>query len=99
MGLTSVCISGYSEDFTCIRPVLPFPDQIQESWLFEAGNVVIRPFAQVELDLAEGRGRRQPPHTEDWIIDPHYRIHLGMLLRSEQKQFLARNLFNKVEDI
>lgn len=43
------CIAAYRRDYRCIRPVMP--SGIIERWLFEHNQVIIRPFAVVELDL------------------------------------------------
>jgi hypothetical protein len=62
-----VCIAGYGEDRRCIRPVLS-PPGIDEGILTWAGEPVIFPFSQIELDLLQPVP--QPPHTEDIHFNP-----------------------------
>jgi len=82
-----ICVAGYLTNGVCIRPVFRF-GEITEDWLHLDDKRVIRPFSVVELDLTERR--RSPPHTEDWIIDPDYRVLLGRLTLDEQVRFLSR---------
>jgi hypothetical protein len=91
-----VCIAGYLPDGTCVRPV-PRGGGLLEGWLKAAGQVVIRPFALVEFDLQERAPH--PPHTEDWFINPLYRVNRGMLAPDEQKALLARLEDGGVEKI
>ncbi len=41
---------------------------IGESWLYARGKAVIRPFAEVALEL-HSRVSATPPHTEDYAVD------------------------------
>lgn len=69
---TRVCLAGYTADKTCIRPVFTKPKGLTEEWLQATGQGIIRPFAVVEFDLVQPIP--EPPHTEDWIISPVYRV-------------------------
>lgn len=69
---TRVCLAGYTADKTCIRPVFPRPKGLTEEWLQATRHGIIRPFAVVEFDLLQAVP--EPPHTEDWIISPVYRV-------------------------
>jgi hypothetical protein len=91
-----VCIAGYLPNGMCVRPVFR-SGGISEEWLKVSGQGVIRPFAKVEFDLIENKS--QPPHTEDWIIDPRYRVNRGLLSTSEQKILLAKTECISVESI
>lgn len=91
-----VCIAGYLANGACIRPILRF-GQITEEWLKYSDQLVVRPFAQVEFDLIENRP--QPPHTEDWIINPNYRINNGLLDKIDQKSILDKTRYSNVESI
>ena len=68
-----ICVAGYLRDGTCIRPLFPRKKPLTESWVWLKDQVVIRPFAEVELDLQEHTPH--PPHTEDYVVSPtHYRL-------------------------
>jgi len=73
----NVCVAGYLPDHTCIRPVLAHGG-LAETWLYVASEVVIRPFATIELEVQRLAGGR-PPHTEDQVIDPIYRRRHALL--------------------
>ena len=81
-----VCVAGYLPDGTCVRPVLERHGGLLEAWLRANGQLVVRPFATVELDLYERVP--DPPHTEDHLINPVYRVPRGMLASDEQRAFL-----------
>jgi hypothetical protein len=88
-----VCVAGYPADgedrdrHHCVRPEFRFGAPT-ETWLAAGGEVVVRPFAVVELDLKEPRP--QPPHTEDWLVDERYRARRGLLSPDERLALLAR---------
>lgn len=67
-----VCLAGYTADRTCVRPVFRKPLGLTEDWLQANKQGIIRPFAVVEFDLQENLP--EPPHTEDWLISPVYRV-------------------------
>ncbi len=69
---TRVCLAGYTADKTCIRPVFRKPKGLTEEWLQATKHGIIRPFAVVEFDLLQAAPK--PPHTEDWVISPVYRV-------------------------
>lgn len=80
-----VCLAGYLPDMTCVRPLFRHGD-VTESWLRGGTEVVVRPFAVVELDLLEHRP--QPPHTEDWHVGSRYRRELGVLRVADRLDLL-----------
>ena len=82
-----VCIAGILRDYTCVRPVLRMGG-LMERWLYDQGQIAIRPFAVVEFDLQEHTP--DPPHTEDWVIDPFYRVERGVLASGRQRKILQR---------
>ena len=82
-----VCIAGVTEDGQTIRPIFPYGN-IEEDWLYENGQVVVRPFARISLNLMAPRSN--PPHCEDWVIQPESRKFLGLLNEEEGKAFLSR---------
>ena len=91
-----VCIAGYRPGDTCIRPVFRHGG-LMEDWLYDGGELVVRPFAVVELDVLEPRP--EPPHTEDWIVDPDYRVRCGLLSPERRRALLARISDPDVESI
>jgi len=96
MGGTRVCIAGVTEDGRSIRPTLPYPG-IQEDWLYENGQCAIRPFACVTLDLLVHQPN--PPHTEDWLMNPQNREFHGLLESQDRPAFLNNILDQSVSDI
>lgn len=99
-----VCLAGYISTGQCIRPVragkrpTDRTRPIEESFLRDNNQVVLRPFAVVEFDLIK-EARNTPPHTEDWIIDPDHRLVQEVMLPPDQRRFLDKYLFPKVSDI
>ena len=81
-----VCVAGYLPNDVCVRPVLR--GGLTEGWLSIGRRVVVRPFARVELDLLEAVP--DPPHAEDWAIDPIYRAPRGMLAPAQRLDLLER---------
>lgn len=67
-----VCLAGYTADCTCVRPVFRRPNGLTEDWLQASSQGIIRPFSVVEFDLQQAMP--EPPHTEDWLISPVYRV-------------------------
>jgi hypothetical protein len=67
----NVCIAGYTPDRCCIRPLFA-KGGISEAWLFQPGGVAIRPFAVIDFQIEQHIP--DPPHSEDHIIDPVYRV-------------------------
>ena len=96
MGGRRVCIAGVTEDGRSIRPTLPYPG-IQEDWLYTNGQCVIRPFSRVTFDLLGHQP--QPPHTEDWEIDPAIKQFERMLEFPERRAQLQGMIFPSVEAI
>lgn len=82
-----VCIAAYRRDARCVRPVVPY-DGIMEDWLFDHERVIVRPFAVIELDLLDEHP--DPPHTEDWLFDPTYKVWLQDLTSERKRKVLAR---------
>lgn len=80
-----VCLAGYLPDMTCVRPLFRHGG-VTERWLRRGAEVVVRPFAVVELELLEPRP--QPPHTEDWNVGSRYRRDLGVLTVADRLDLL-----------
>jgi len=91
-----VCVAGVTEEGRTIRPVFPYGN-IEENWLYENGQAIIRPFAKVILHMVTPRPN--PPHCEDWVIQPENRIFLGLQSEGEKKAFLTKIADPCVEEI
>lgn len=65
MSGNNVCIAGYDDSLTCIRPVLP-QGQITKGHLFKDNELIIYPGAKVSFYFLSKNP--QPPHTEDYIF-------------------------------
>ncbi len=91
-----VCLAGYTADCTCVRPVFRKPLGLTEDWLQANKQGIIRPFAVVEFDLQENVP--EPPHTEDWLISPVYRVK-RVLAPEGQEALLDRIKDRSVEAI
>jgi hypothetical protein len=91
-----ICIARYTEQGTCIRPQFN-QRNLTEDWLWQNGRVIIRPFWRVELDLISPKP--EPPHTEDWIIDPLHRVASGALPLDSRSVFLSRTVHADVESM
>jgi hypothetical protein len=79
-----VCIAGINKERQMIRPIIP--GGIMEDWLFINNQAVIRPFARVHLDLLEAQP--QPPHSEDYLINPQFKLFVGLLEEKYKKKLL-----------
>jgi len=82
-----ICVAGYLRDGTCIRPLFQWKP-LTESWVWLKESVVIRPFAEVELDLQQHTPH--PPHSEDWWVSPTYYRLLRFLKTDKQLALLQR---------
>lgn len=87
MQVPRVCIAGITEEGQTIRPIFPHGN-IEEDWLYENGQAIIRPFATINFNIIEHRPK--PPHCEDWVIHPEYRIFSGILIEEEKRIFLEK---------
>ena len=91
-----VCVAGITDDGRCIRPIFEH-EGVPENWLYdEHFQPVIRPFARVGLDLISSRP--QPPHTEDWVVNPRVKT-FSSGETNNNRLFLDQILDPSVEDI
>lgn len=92
-----VCVSGYDPATRrYVRPVLP--GRLPRSWLFVGPTLVIQPWAVVRLRFREHRP--DPPHIEDWVVDPDTPPEfLRWLEADERPNFLTRTVEPSVEAI
>lgn len=92
-----VCIAGVTSDYRTIRPEFNH-SVITEEWLYDqAGNIVIKPFARVRLDLL--KHSPEPPHTEDWLIRSDFKQSEGFLDVNDRKALLQKILDPNVAEI
>lgn len=90
-----VCVAGYNSQWQCVRPVCA--QGLHEDWLYMGGIPVVRPFAEIELDLQERRPT--PPHTEDYLCDPAYKRPIRLLGLHHRSVVMARILDTDVASI
>ncbi|HEU5431015.1 MAG TPA: hypothetical protein VFU81_05095, partial [Thermomicrobiales bacterium] len=83
-----VCVAGYLANLACVRPEFSV-DGPTEDWCRRGTEIVVRPFSLVELDLIDRPRTIVPPHTEDWIVDPLYRVGKGLLDDPERFDLLS----------
>lgn len=83
----NVCIAGYDDSLTCIRPVLS-RGQITKRHLFKNGELVIFPGAKVAFNF--GARISQPPHVEDIIFEETSIESIGRISVREWKEVLTR---------
>ena len=91
-----VCVAGVDQNHQNIR-VLFRNSRITEQWLKNNGITVVHPFARVGFLLLEQRS--QPPHTEDWFVDPYLLRPYDKLANNEQLPFLASIQDRSVQSI
>jgi len=97
MQKSNVCIAGYTKDWICMRPVIPFRG-ISEQFLHQDERLIIRPFAIIELDFLHHTP--ELPHTEDWEIDQSYRQLITAQLPEEKRlRLLEKTQSNSVAEI
>lgn len=98
MGGKAVCVAGYNRQFEAIRPLNPGWMPLAEEFLFSFRDSPIRPFSVIEIDKLEYDP--QPPHTEDWIIDPTgLRLLESCLVEERAIKVLFKTLFPDIESI
>lgn len=93
-----VCIFGFDEQGSPIRPVIPFSG-VREKYLFDENDqLVLRPGSEVQLELLQRVPK--PPHNEDFVING---VRKPVLIRNlsqlEMKDLFEKILFDSVLDI
>ncbi|MGH2615376.1 MAG: dual OB domain-containing protein [Thermomicrobiales bacterium] len=93
-----VCVGGYLDDGTAIRPVAgrTGPD---ERWLRSARDAPVVPFAVLELQVNRAPKRLAAPHTEDRTIPGKGHRVLRVLPDAERIALLERSLSPSVRAI
>jgi len=96
MGGTRVCVAGVSRKNKNIRPIFRVGG-IEETWLYDGDQIIIRPFAQVSFKPV--KHRPQPPHTEDCIVQDNFKMLNGILDEDQKFEFLQSILDQDVQSI
>lgn len=98
----NICIAGYDDSLTCIRPVLA-RGQITKRHLFKEGELIIFPGAKVAFDF--GAQISQPPHVEDVIFEEAAIEGRGKIATTRWKEILTQTgrqsiveLFANIQD-
>lgn len=93
-----ICIFGVDENNNAIRPVIPYSGIMEDYLLDESGDILIKPFTEIEFDFI--RPLPEPPHTEDWEINIRYKPRvIRNLSENETKEFLEKILDKSVKEI
>lgn len=88
-----VCIFGVDGELNYIRPVIPFT-LIHEHHLYDnKGKRIIKPFALIEFDLI--RSYPNPPHTEDYIMNPCSKPKLIRNLDDDEAEFFLESILDE----
>ncbi len=82
-----VCLAGYDDSLTCVRPVLA-RGQITKRHLFKEGELIIYPGAKVAFNL--GVQISQQPHVEDVIFDEDSVVSMGKVSATKWKEILTQ---------
>ena len=97
----AVCVAGFfADDGASVRPVMPYESgkRITENFIWSGVELIVLPFAEVRLDFRDQIS--DPPHTEDWEIDPKCRPELVRVLPTdERRDFLEDHLDGSVAEI
>jgi hypothetical protein len=93
-----ICIGGYLEDGTAVRPVAGRIGP-NEQWLRSARNAPVTPFSILELQVNRAPKRLNAPHTEDRTIPLQGHRVLRLLSDSEQQALLERSASPSVREI
>lgn len=92
----NVCIAGYDDSLTCIRPVFA-NGQIKKSHLFQDDKLIIYPSAEVAFEFLSRNP--QPPHTEDYIFKEGSIEYEGEAPLSEWKEVLRETAHASFEEL
>jgi hypothetical protein len=93
-----ICVGGYLDDGTAIRPVA---DRIgpNEQWLRSARDGRVAPFTVLDLQVNKAPKRLSAPHTEDRTIPLKGHRVLSTLPEEEQRALLERTMSSSVRSV
>ncbi len=93
-----VCIFGIDNEGRNIRPEIPYSHWSEIDILDENGNLIIKPFAEMEFDFIHSKPKL--PHSEDVEINRNYKPKLiRYLSEGESKIFLEGTIDESVKSI
>jgi hypothetical protein len=93
-----VCVGGYLEDGTAVRPVAGRVGP-NEQWLRSARDGRVAPFAVLELQVNKAPKRLTAPHTEDRTIPLKGHRVLSILSDENQQALLNRTVLPSVRSV
>ena len=93
-----VCIGGYLEDGTSIRPVCERSGPT-EAWLQPSPNEHVAPFSLVELDVGDPPVHIVLPHTEDRIVPSTGHHVVQVLPEDDRLRWLERSRSASIREI
>jgi hypothetical protein len=93
-----VCVGGYLEDGTAVRPVADRAGP-EERWLRSARGAPVGPFSVVEVQVNRAPKRMIAPHTEDRTIPVNGHRVLRILSDEERQALLEQSLSPAVRAI
>lgn len=93
-----ICVGGYLEDGTPVRPVAGRKGP-NERWLRSARNAPVAPFSVLEIQVNRAPKHLQAPHTEDRTIPLKGRRVVRILSEAEQQALLERTASPSVQSI
>lgn len=96
MSADNVCIAGYYDSITCVRPVLS-RSQLKKHHLFKGNELIVYPSALVSFNFIGARSN--PPHVEDLVFAEDSIEKEGELLPKEWRQLLDKTATTKFSHI
>jgi hypothetical protein len=95
-----VCVAGVDHNGHCLRPLLPYPQSLQECHLYDDDHsVLIRPRAVLNMFL-EPELDSLPPHSEDHLWTDSNRVEfLRYASDATWKSVLEKTAYDSVTDI
>lgn len=96
MSGNNVCIAGYDDSLTCIRPVLS-RGQITKRHLFRDGELVIFPGAKVAFNF--GSRIFQLPHIEDYTFEETSIESMGRATVKDWKEVLKQTASQNIIEL
>jgi hypothetical protein len=93
-----VCVGGYLDDGTPIRPIAGRAGP-NERWLQPSRDVIIAPFSVIALEVRAAPRHLRAPHTEDRLVPERGHRVLRALPNEEQIALLAQSASPSVRAI
>src|SRR3989338_8009097 len=89
-----ICIAGINEDGKWVRPVKDYPNQFEETDIFDKDkSIIYENFNIIEIDFT--KKLEKPPHSEDYIINEDKKPKvIGNIPLQKRGEFLISNTEN-----